>query len=438
MSRPPVQWTPTAHCFAQHLFSQVTNFWRQGREASFHLKSLNNGQAEMSLAFRLPHPSEIIPPPSPYPVPPFPTSNSTRPAAPTPPKRPIIPLFPPGQAPKLKQRKSPVKQPAPQAPAPPAPAQATQATPSHSHRRAVLLGASQATPSLPPALPGTLRWQCAGLLQRAIAAATCPQPSAPHLQQHSRSPQLYSPSSTSVIREASSLPFPRNFVPQAPSREPQGNPPAQLPGLPNSEPHPCPLPKRDDLPSSPTLNLTPVPFPQPQPPALLRAPTLDLTPSPLPEDPDYKGEEEEKSKEEKSNVDCDVVSDVEEEEKSKKEERSKDWADQVEEEKRSSEGELSTEEEVERERRKVVATRKWQELKPRTARTVRAMKPMVDRADLFLSFEPGALITGIRPASWVQSWMEDDRLCWLEGTLEGRVGLVQEGLVEYLPASSPP
>ena len=86
----------------------------------------------------------------------------------------------------------------------------------------------------------------------------------------------------------------------------------------------------------------------------------------------------------------------------------------------------------------MVATRKWQELKPRTARTVRALKPTVDRAggpaDLFLSFEPGALITGIRLASWV----EDDRFCWLEGTLEGRVGLVQEGLVEYLPASSPP
>ena len=99
-------------------------------------------------------------------------------------------------------------------------------------------------------------------------------------------------------------------------------------------------------------------------------------------------EEEEKSGEETSDVE---------------EEKSKDWADQVEEVKSKEEplrsqdgapqeGELSTEEEVERERRKVVATRKWQELKPRTARTVRAMKPMVDRqlTNLFLSFEPGA------------------------------------------------
>ena len=73
----PAQWTPTAHCFAHHLFSQVSNFWSQGRDASFHLKSLNNGQAEMSLVFRLPHPSEIIPPPSPYSTTPFPTSNVT-------------------------------------------------------------------------------------------------------------------------------------------------------------------------------------------------------------------------------------------------------------------------------------------------------------------------------------------------------------------------
>ena len=108
--------------------------------------------------------------------------------------------------------------------------------------------------------------------------------------------------------------------------------------------------------------------------------------------------------------------------------RSQDWAPQ--------EGEFSTVEEVERERRKVVATRKWQELEPRTARTVRALKPLdKDKTNLFLSFEPGALITGIRPASWVK----DDRVkCsrWLEGTLEGRVGLVLECWVEYLPAQS--
>jgi len=98
----PAQWTPTAQCFAQHQFSQVTNFWKQGRSASFHLRSLN-GQAELSLTFQLPSPSEIIPPPSPYSTTPLPTSIPKRPGAPTPlPKRPIVPLFPPGEAPQVK------------------------------------------------------------------------------------------------------------------------------------------------------------------------------------------------------------------------------------------------------------------------------------------------------------------------------------------------
>ena len=80
-----------------------------------------------------------------------------------------------------------------------------------------------------------------------------------------------------------------------------------------------------------------------------------------------------------------------------------------------------------------MTTREWQELEPRTVRTVEAC---VGRKDLTeLSFEPGALITGVWPGSWV----EDDnfyRSRWLEGTLEGRVGIVPECYVEYLPALS--
>ena len=89
-------------------------------------------------------------------------------------------------------------------------------------------------------------------------------------------------------------------------------------------------------------------------------------------------------------------------------------------------------EEVERWRRAVVATRKWQELEPRTVGTVRAFKAL---DETHLSFEPGALITGVRPAGWVR---DDGVNCsrWLEGTLEGRVGLVLECWVEYLPAQS--
>ena len=113
----------------------------------------------------------------------------------------------------------------------------------------------------------------------------------------------------------------------------------------------------------------------------------------------------------------------------------------MEEEERSSDIEESKEEEVKKEAteklegwsRKVVTTREWQEIKPKTVRTVEVFQGLEDEAEL--SFEPGALITGVRPASWV----EDDETYhsrWLEGTLEGRVGLVMECYVEYLPAQS--
>ena len=74
----------------------------------------------------------------------------------------------------------------------------------------------------------------------------------------------------------------------------------------------------------------------------------------------------------------------------------------------------------------------WQEIKPRTVQTVEAWAGREDEAEL--SFEPGALITGVRPVSW----MEDDgfHFHWLEGTLDGRVGLVLESCVKYLPDQS--
>ena len=71
-------WSPTAHAFAQHQFSQVANFWKQGRQASFRLEALPGGQAELNLTFQLPSASEVIPPPSHVPAP----------------QRPIHPLFP--------------------------------------------------------------------------------------------------------------------------------------------------------------------------------------------------------------------------------------------------------------------------------------------------------------------------------------------------------
>ena len=50
-------------------------------------------------------------------------------------------------------------------------------------------------------------------------------------------------------------------------------------------------------------------------------------------------------------------------------------------------------------RREVVITREWQELEPRTVQTVEACKGFNETE---LSFEPGALITGVRPASQVE------------------------------------
>ena len=181
LSRPPMRtptapmWTPTAQCFAQHQLSHALNFWRLGHPAVYHLESLSDGRAKLNLTFCLPPPSEIIPPPlpsSPHPIPPH---YPRHPGAPTPPpKRPTVPLFPPGEAPLQTLRPSPGPRQAP----------ALSSKQRKSHRRAVLHRASQATPSLPPALPGTLRWQCAKLLQQAILAVTKPSPPLPqHPQQ---------------------------------------------------------------------------------------------------------------------------------------------------------------------------------------------------------------------------------------------------------------
>ena len=77
---PKAPWSPTAHAFAQHQFSHVANFWKQGRPASFRLEALPGGQAQLNLTFHLPSASEVVPPP-PY-VSPVPTPQS-----------PIHPLF---------------------------------------------------------------------------------------------------------------------------------------------------------------------------------------------------------------------------------------------------------------------------------------------------------------------------------------------------------
>ena len=81
----------------------------------------------------------------------------------------------------------------------------------------------------------------------------------------------------------------------------------------------------------------------------------------------------------------------------------------------------------------MVASRRWQEIGPRTVRTVEAIKGI---GETELSFEPGALVTGVRPADWLKDAPGYRGSRWLEGTLKGRVGLILERCVEYLPDQS--
>ena len=122
-------WSPTAQAFAQHQFSHVTNFWKQGRPASFRLEALPDGNAELNLTFKLPKASEVIPPPF---------SSSPAPLL----KRPIIPLFPEGYAPQKGKPKQ----------APKLPSRRRQ-----NYHRSVLHKAALAMPTLPPPVNGSLR-----------------------------------------------------------------------------------------------------------------------------------------------------------------------------------------------------------------------------------------------------------------------------------------
>ena len=55
---PQAPWSPNAHAFAQHQFSHVANFWKQGRQASFRPEALPGGHAELNITFQLPTASE--------------------------------------------------------------------------------------------------------------------------------------------------------------------------------------------------------------------------------------------------------------------------------------------------------------------------------------------------------------------------------------------
>ena len=167
---PGGPWTPTSQNFIQHQLHHALNLWRLGHPAVFHLESQSDGRAKLNLSFCLPPPSEIIPPPPPS----FPTSTFT-PSHPFPSQRPIIPLFPRGEVPTFQPRHPPQELPR---------------SKRKSYRRSVLYKASKATPNLPPALPGTLRWKCANLLQQAVSAFTKPNPPLP---QHPQAAPTFPP-----------------------------------------------------------------------------------------------------------------------------------------------------------------------------------------------------------------------------------------------------
>ena len=177
MARDALPWTPSAQNFAQHQLLHVTNFWRQGRQATFCLEALPGGCAELKVTFKLPHASDIIPPPSPPPpVPKAPSQESHRPASAT---RPIVPLFPgfrrggssatPRTHVSSRRRKS--------------------------YRRAVQHRAALAAPSLPPPLPGSLRDACRKALQvKRDNSVSTPSPDTPKPNKRPRSVLSSSPS----------------------------------------------------------------------------------------------------------------------------------------------------------------------------------------------------------------------------------------------------
>ena len=166
--RPHMPWSPTASNFVHHQLSHVLNFWKQGRQADFHLEALPSGQAALCLKFNLPSPQEVIPPP-----------NSSSPAAPTP---PIPPLFPGNFVPKD---------------------QATCPNPKFSSRqrksfrRSVMHHATKAASTLSPPLKGTLRAAAVKACINQLHAKTFPTP-APNQKKRPRSNSIPSLSPTSL------------------------------------------------------------------------------------------------------------------------------------------------------------------------------------------------------------------------------------------------
>ena len=188
---PQAPWSPTAHAFAQHQFSHVANFWKQGRHASFKLEALPGGHAQLNLTFQLPPASDVVPPP---------THVSSVPA----PQRPIHPLFPKGCFPKKSDDTKLVKSKIPQGsgdqPKPASPKVSLRQR--KSYRRSVMHKAALAAASLPPPMNGSLRQAASTCVNRLQAERTLPvnKPSSGK-RMLSSSPSALSPSNCSPLAQ---------------------------------------------------------------------------------------------------------------------------------------------------------------------------------------------------------------------------------------------
>ena len=149
MSAP---WSHTAEAFLLHQLGTVSQFWKQGRQATFSFE-VKDGEGTLNLSYRLPGPGQPILQAHPHPIhSQFPTNGQV----PRPPK-PTATLFPGNQG----TQGPGISRPQPKPKARP---------PSYyrrNYRRAVLYRAAKAMTDLPSAVPNSLRDLAARSLEKA-------------------------------------------------------------------------------------------------------------------------------------------------------------------------------------------------------------------------------------------------------------------------------